>query len=326
MTYYSGAGLYESPRYNPLNRNVLLAVNAGTGSVTLEVLVGTAWVVKTVYSADATAQIYVSGGTWRLVIAGNAAFVWGDSNLDTVTDFVMTVATTGANETFTIPCRNVGVFAATVDWGDGTSSVITAFDDVNLAHVYATAENHEIKIAGSFPTIFFSNGGDRLKVKSVLNLGDTGWLTFQSSFFGCASMTSFVAGNTNTSLATSTRSMLRDAPLLAYLDVTNLDTSSVEDMGIMFQGDTSLTDIIGVELFNIEGLDATTSLDNFATSVTMTTARYDAVLLAWDAQNPFDGMSPNFGSSTYTGGGPAAAARANLISTDGWTITDGGLA
>jgi len=97
-------------------------------------------------------------------------------------------------------------------------------------------------------------------------------------------------------------------------------------MNAMFYKSSSLTDIIGVEDFNIEGLDAVGDLNNFMINVTLPTARYDALLINWDAQEPFDAMTPNFGSSTYTGGGTAAAARANLISNDGWTITDGGIA
>ena len=58
----------------------------------------------------------------------------------TFTDqFAMTVATTGANEVFTIPCQDVGVFSATVDWGDGATSTITTYNDTDLAHTYASA-------------------------------------------------------------------------------------------------------------------------------------------------------------------------------------------
>jgi hypothetical protein len=97
-------------------------------------------------------------------------------------------------------------------------------------------------------------------------------------------------------------------------------------MNVMFDDCNSMTDIIGVEDFNIEGLDSTNALNSFTTDVTLSPARYDALLINWDAQDPFDGMAPDFGNSTYTAGGTAAAARANLISTDGWTITDGGTA
>jgi hypothetical protein len=94
----------------------------------------------------------------------------------------------------------------------------------------------------------------------------------------------------------------------------------------MFRNCSSLADIIGVESFDIEGLNSTGDLNNFMINVTIPTARYDALLVNWDAQEPFDGMSPNFGNSTYTAGSAAATARANLISNDGWTITDGGTA
>ena len=48
-------------------------------------------------------------------------------------------------------------------------------------------------------------------------------------------------------------------------------------------------------------------------------------MMSWAAQNVNSGVSIHFGSSQYTAGGEAAAARATLV-TKGWTITDGGTA
>jgi len=373
------------------------------------------------------------------------------------TDFVMTITTTGADETFTIPCQNVGTFDASIDWGDGSFSGITAYNDAGLAHTFASAGDHTIRISGSFPNIYFNHGGDRLKVTRVDNLGDVGWERLSRAFFGCSNMTSFASGSTDTSAVTGMDFMFRDCssltsldvsgfdtsavtgmdfmfrdcssltsldvsgfdtsavtnmsymfyncPSLTSLDVSGFDTSSVADMGEMFRDcssltsldvsgfdtsavtnmsfifancssltsldvsglfdtsavtnmsymfyncpsltsldvsgfDTSavtsmsnmfrfcssLTDVIGVENFDIEGLNSLGDLNNFMTGVTLPTSRYDALLVNWDAQEPFDGMSPDFGNSQYTAGGTAAAARANLISNDGWTITDGGTA
>jgi surface protein len=268
------------------------------------------------------------------------------------TDFIFTAATTAADETFVIPCQDLGTFDATVDWGDGSTSAITAYNDADLAHTYVTAGDHQIRISGTFPNIYFNDVGDKLKVKSVDNLGVVGWVSFFRAFFGCSSMTSFVAGHTetsgvtnmgamfylcsslttldvssfNTSNVTNMFTFFRDCSSLTTLDVSSFDTSSVVNMAEVFRDCTSLTDIVGVEDFNIEGLTATNDLRRFATGVTLPTARYDALLINWDAQDPFDGMSPDFGSSKYTAGGTAAAARANLINTDGWVITDGGTA
>ena len=56
------------------------------------------------------------------------------------------------------------------------------------------------------------------------------------------------------------------------------------------------------------------------------TANYDALLISWSAQDVSLNESINFGSSQYTAGGAAEAARTNLITNKGWTITDGGAA
>ncbi|GAF95460.1 unnamed protein product, partial [marine sediment metagenome] len=41
-------------------------------------------------------------------------------------DMVLVMATTGAAETITIPCKDAGTFNATINWGDGEAdSTIT---------------------------------------------------------------------------------------------------------------------------------------------------------------------------------------------------------
>ena len=56
------------------------------------------------------------------------------------------------------------------------------------------------------------------------------------------------------------------------------------------------------------------------------TANYDALLISWSAQDVSLNEEINFGSSQYTAGGDAEAARTFLITNKGWTITDGGTA
>ena len=420
--------------------------------------------------------------------------VWSDDLTDTgiatasaptfTDEFAMTVTTTTANETFTIPTINVGTFDAGIEWGDGSVSSISAYNDANLTHTYATAGDHLIRIRGSFPHIRFSSGGDRLKVKSVENLGTVGWLSLSSAFYGCTNMTSFTAGTTDTSSVTVMANMFRDCNSLTSLDVSNFDTSSVTAMNNMFRNCTnltsldvsnfdtssvtdmssmfyvcnsltsldvssfdtslvtamnnmfglcyaltsidvsnfdtssvtgsgmnqmfrlctsltsldvsnfdtsscttfdstfrqltnltslnlsgfdtssatytgymfvgsdsltsldvssfdtssvvrmdnmfncdSLTSLVGAEDFDITALNRTSALSGFmSSSGRMTTAQYDALLVKWDAQSVFSNVTANFGSSQYTSGSAAATARANLISSDGWTITDGGTA
>jgi hypothetical protein len=63
-------------------------------------------------------------------------------------------------------------------------------------------------------------------------------------------------------------------------------------------------------------INQATNLTNFMNAATgTTTANYDALLIAWDAQGAmsFSG-TVNFGGSKYTSGGAAEAARTSLIS------------
>ena len=100
------------------------------------------------------------------------------------------------------------------------------------------------------------------------------------------------------------------------------NVSSVTDMSNMlrdaddFNQDISLWDINQVSNF----------LSFMQNATGLSTANYDALLIAWDAQGAMSySGTVNFGGSQYTSGGAADAARNNLIVKWGG-ITDGGAA
>jgi len=66
----------------------------------------------------------------------------------------------------------------------------------------------------------------------------------------------------------------------------------------------------------------TDMLDMFG-GVTLTTTNYDALLIGWSSLNLQSGVYFSAGNSKYSAGA-AATARAYIINTFGWTITDGG--
>ena len=268
------------------------------------------------------------------------------------TDFVMEVLISNDGDSFTIPCRDIGTFNAVIDWGDGSTDTITAFDAPELQHNYVTAGVKTIKVSGTFTNIQFTNGGDRAKVLGVLNLGIVGWENLKNAFYGCNNMDVFIAGATNTHSVDETVGMLRNCEALVFTQLTTFNTttttnfqnmfkgcSSIKfldlssfntrlsvDFSSMFEGCSNLTDVNGVEWFDIQSLNGPNDLNDFMKDVTLPTARYDDLLINWDAQAVTNGQNVNFGGSTYTGGGAAAAARASLIAGDGWAITDGGIA
>ena len=222
-----------------------------------------------------SAQTVVSGQTWDFgssQYTANSTAATARADLVTagwtITDggsiannnFEFTVTTTTASETFTIPCQNAGTFNATVDWGDGSTSTITTYNDADLVHTYTTAGDHDISISGTFPNIYFNNGGDKTKVKSVTNLGSVGWVSFDRAFRGCSNMTSFTAGDSVTSGVSTIQQMFAECSNLATLDLTEFDTSGVTNMREVFYLCGSLT---SADLSSFDTTSVTSAMDNF---------------------------------------------------------------
>ena len=131
-------------------------------------------------------------------------------------------------------------------------------------------------------------------------------------------------------------------------DISSWDTSSVTNMSKMFYSNNDFNQPIGSwntssvtnmreMLMAARGFDQDISgwdinqVTNFVNfggyagfSMTLSTANYDALLVAWEAQVPQNNISITFGDSQYTLGSAAETARTSLINTYGWTITDGG--
>lgn len=111
------------------------------------------------------------------------------------------------------------------------------------------------------------------------------------------------------------------ADLTSILFHSSSDFSGITTWTHCFFGSNALTSIF----FPLNmSFASVTVMTNFM-SGSMTTGQYDIFLLLFDATNSNSGMTLTMGASTYTGGGGAATARANIIAR-GNTITDGGIA
>lgn len=236
-------------------------------------------------------------------------------------DFIMSITTTIPSTVFTIPCTNNGTFDAVINWGDGSESAITAYNDVDLAHTYAAAGDYNISIKGSFPNVAFSNSANTQFVTAVQNLGVTGWVRLANSFQGCSAMRSFSAGRADTSAVTTFANMMRGNTSLVTFDAAKLNTGAVTSMLSMFPNDAKVDyfPIAGWDINQVAVFDGAAA---FMSGCRMSPANYDAVLNSWAAQNPVSGLTVTFGASRFTRAG--AAARSSLITNNLWTIIDGG--
>ena len=210
------------------------------------------------------------------------------------TDFVTTWETTSASESITIPFGDAGTYNCTIDWGDGSAdNTITSYNDSDLTHTYADADTYTVTISGTAPWLYFNNGGDKLKIKSITQWGTLGWVSCEKAFYGCTNLTSSATDAPDIGNVVSFRYMFYGCTAFNQ-DIGSWDVSSGTDFSYMFYG------------------------------CTLSTTNYNALLVGWAALTLNSGMNFHGGNSTYFLGGAAEAAHTSLIDDDSWTITDGG--
>ena len=187
-----------------------------------------------------------------------------------------------------------------------------------------TAGSTDTSSVTTMQTMFFNCSG--LTSLDVSSFNTANVASMSNTFRGCSSLTSIDVSSFNTSSVTLMSAMFNSSTALTSLDLSSFNTTNVTSMNSLLFNCAALTSLVGVEDWDITGLDGTGSLTGFLTVGKMTTAQYDALLVKWRAQDPFNGMTTAFGASKYTGGGAAATARQDLIDIDGWSISDGGIA
>jgi hypothetical protein len=66
--------------------------------------------------------------------------------------FKFQIATTGSNETFTLPINGGGsgyVQNFSVTWGDTSSSNITSYEDADRIHTYGSSGTYDVELTGT---------------------------------------------------------------------------------------------------------------------------------------------------------------------------------
>jgi surface protein len=165
----------------------------------------------------------------------------------------------------------------------------------------------------------FTNGGS-----SSINNWDTSSCTTIEEMFRSASAFNQPIGNWDMSKVTNMRSVFRETPFNQPIGTWN--TSNVTTMVDLF-----LTSFFNQDLSNWN-FSKVTSMSRFITGRNVfSTENYNNLLLNWAASPALQNGVPFATNAKYTTTGTGnkandpAAARAYVISTYAWTITDGGL-
>ncbi|WP_282030859.1 BspA family leucine-rich repeat surface protein [Winogradskyella eximia] len=145
-------------------------------------------------------------------------------------------------------------------------------------------------------------------VSNVLNMANM--------FNGCSSFNQNLE-NWDTSSVINMSRMFDDA-IVFNQNIGSWNTSAVTNMFNMFYNAISFDQDLGN--WNVENV---TVFDAIFFNDTLSIANYDSLLIGWNAQNLQPNLYFNGGFSQYCEG---EAARANMIASDNWNISDGGFA
>jgi surface protein len=157
--------------------------------------------------------------------------------------FTTTWATTSPSETITLPLISGGTYDFYVNWGDGTTTDhITAYNQSEVTHTYATAGTHTVRIFGTIEGFRFNNAGDKTKIQTIESYGSL-VITTDSAFYGCSNLTS-TATDAPTISATNLANTFRDCTNFNGA-IGNWDVSAVTNMQQMFNGASSFNQDIG---------------------------------------------------------------------------------
>ena len=123
-----------------------------------------------------TLNIGVFSFEGNIIYVSSSFYVY--TNLQILTSFVSiwnTANISGGssdNKSINLPLLSDGVYNFVVDWGDGTSNTITAYNQPEKNHTYSSIGTYTITIKGVFQGFGFQGTGDRLKILSISNWGD----------------------------------------------------------------------------------------------------------------------------------------------------------
>ena len=188
------------------------------------------------------------------VFAGNFTSTWNTASVS----FGSTNSTT-----ISLPLESSGDYDFVVYWGDGNSSVVTAWNSANKTHTYGVSGIYEIDIVGKIHGFRINNQGDREK---LINITGWGGLLLGNSgnyFQGATNFVNITAGDVNLSGVSDFNSMFHKASNFNG-DIGSWNVSGATNMNSMFGFATAFNRDIGD--WDVSGVTDMGSMFNYASA------------------------------------------------------------
>jgi surface protein len=213
------------------------------------------WTTGTSYAACDSVQyagwvyVAISTHTSGATSEPGVGTAWGEVWVrDGAAPMLFTIETATPAFDFYLPTSASGTYNAVVDWGDGSAtSTITAHDDADRHHVYASAGEYQISIKGLWTHIDYytkeENRTSAALVKSIDQWGKLGQVSLSTAFRGATNLVTANAADGPSSSVTDMTRTFYNCSSMTTLDVSGFDTSRVTSMAYMFQNCSSLTSL-----------------------------------------------------------------------------------
>jgi surface protein len=187
-----------------------------------------------------------------------------------ISQFTLRVKTdnagTSGSTQFTIPTTGAG-YNYTVVSIAGITSGITGDHTVT----FPAAGTYTIEIRGTFPRIYFNNGGDRLKLLEIKAWGEGAWGATQTgAFYGCANLVGNYIDKPNFGNVTNMTSMFR--VMTVFNSPLSLNTAKVTNMSFMFSGTTAFNSLLSL---NTAKVNTMSYMFNNCTAFNQSVANFD---------------------------------------------------
>jgi hypothetical protein len=139
-----------------------------------------------------------------------------------------------------LPLVGTGQYNFSVEWGDGRSDLITAWNDPKVTHTYDTAGTYVIRIKGVIKGWQFIGSGDRLKITEIYQWGCFNHFNQFGAFQGCSNLQLInVVDTYNVGQNTILRGFFDGCSALTIVNKLNeWDVSGVQNFYVMFRGCT----------------------------------------------------------------------------------------
>ena len=187
-----------------------------------------------------------------------------------------TVAGDAAARTITLPLVSGYNYNFVINWDDGTTpSLVTAYNDANRIHTYASDGTYITRIYGVMEGWSFNDGGDKTKITKVVHWGSypvfEGFKYLKAGFYGCSNLTQAGTGPIPASGTgiTDFSNVFRDCTSLtsipsglfdSLVNVTNISGLFYNCTGLtsipsgLFDNNTSVSGNVASVFYNCSGI------------------------------------------------------------------------